>query len=75
MILILIISYEKSYENTLIYECDVPCKTSYDTKRSNIIFDKVNGYIWNFDETSYLALLHSNEKFEKNFIELDILLC
>ena len=71
----MIISYEKSYENILIYECDVPCKTPYDTKRPNIIFDKVNGYIRNFDETSYLVLFHSNEKFEKNLIELDILLC
>lgn len=43
-------------------------------KPLRIIFDKVGGYIRLYDRTKYLALFHSNQKCEKIFIELDILL-
>ena len=32
-----------------------------------IIFDKVDGYTRKYDSTKYLALYHSDEKYEINF--------
>ena len=56
---------EKSYKNNLIY--DFAYKTPYVAKPLRIIFDKVKGYIWKYDGTKYVALFHSDEKYERNF--------
>ena len=71
MILILITFYWISCENFLIE--DVSYKSLYGTKPFRIIFDKVHGYVRKYDETKYLALFHSDEKYERILIELDIL--
>ena len=47
----------------LIY--NVACKTQYSTKPLHIIFDKV--HVRKYDGTEYLALFHSDEKYEKLF--------
>ena len=62
---------EKTHENILI--CDVSYKNPYGAKLLHIIFDKVGGYIREHDRTKYLALFYSDEKFEINLTELDIL--
>ena len=36
-------------------------------KPLHIIFDKVDGYIKKYDRTKYLALFHSDEKYERIF--------
>ena len=43
---------------------DISYKTPYGTEPLCIIFDKVDGYIRPKYEPTYLALLHSNEKYE-----------
>ena len=45
---------EKSYENILIY--DVLCKTLIGTKTLHIMFDKVDGFIRDYDLSKYLVL-------------------
>ena len=67
MILILIIFYwlKKSYGNILIYHAVY--KTPYREKPLSIIFKKVDGYIRKYDSTKYLALFHSDEKYERLF--------
>ena len=45
---------EKSYENILIY--GISCKTLIGSKPLRIMFDKVNGFIRDYDGTKYLVL-------------------
>ena len=45
---------EKSYENVLIY--DVSYKTFIGTKPLHIVFDKVDGFIRDYDYSQYLVL-------------------
>ena len=57
---------KKPSKNILIY--NVAYKTQYGAKPLHIIFNKVDGYIRNYDKTRYLQLLHSsNEKYERMF--------
>ena len=53
---------KKSYKNVLSY--DLAYKTSYGSKPLHIIFDKVDSSLGKYDETKYLALFHSDEKYE-----------
>ena len=65
-----ILSDEKSYKNILIY--DILCKTFIDAKPLPIMFDKVDGFIRDFDGTKYLILL-GLEKYDAFMIGIDIL--
>ena len=47
-------NFEKSYKNILIY--DVLCKTLTEVKPLHIMFDKVDGFIRDYDGTKYLGL-------------------
>lgn len=38
-------------------------------------FDKVDGYVREFDKTKYLWLFYSDESMIEFLVELDILLC
>ena len=62
---------EKLYNFFLIH--DVAYKILLDLKPLRIIFVKVDGYIWNYDETKYLPLFHSNEKCERIFYRITYL--
>ena len=53
----------KSYKDMVIY--DGAYKTPYGAKPLHSIFDKVDGYIRKNDATNYLALFHSDEKYER----------
>ena len=66
MVLILLIVYwaKKSLENFLIY--DVANKTPNGTKPFRIVFNKVEEYIRKYS-SKYLALFHSNKKYERIF--------
>ena len=66
MVLILLIVYwaKKSLENFLIY--DVANKTPNGTKPFRIVFNKVEEDIRKYS-SKYLALFHSNEKYERIF--------
>ena len=53
-------------------------QTLYDTKPLQIIFDKVDQYITKYDSNKYLALFHSDEKYEKiliNYVKNQYLRC
>ena len=63
---------EKSCKIFLIY--NVAYKTRYGVKLLYIIFEKADGYIRKFDGTKYLALFHSNEKYERIFARLRYLI-
>ena len=53
---------EKYYEHVLIYHAAY--KTPWSEKPLHIIFDRVDGYIRKQDKTEYLALFHSDEKYD-----------
>ena len=52
-----ILIYEKWYKNILVY--DILCKNWIGAKPLHIMFDKVNGFIRDYDGTKYLVLFSS----------------
>ena len=56
---------EKLFEPILVY--DDAYKTTYSSKYSGIIFDKIDEYIRIYDETKYLAFFRSVEKYDRIF--------
>ena len=63
---------EKSYKNILIY--DVSYKTRFGTKPLCIMFNKVDGFLWDYDEISYLVLL-GIEKHDAIYDRIRYLIC
>ena len=63
---------ERLYENVLIY--DLPYKPAYEIKLLHNIFDKVDGYIRKYDGTKYVTLFQSDDKNERVFDKIGILL-
>ena len=73
MILISIIFYWMKNYTIFFLIHDVAYKILLDLKPLRIIFVKVDGYIWNYDETKYLLLFHSKEKCERIFYRITYL--
>ena len=56
---------KKLYENTFFY--DVAYKILFCARPLHIFFEKTDGYMRKYDETKYLVLFHSDEKYEGIF--------
>ena len=67
IMLILITFYQMKSHTNFFLTSNVLFKTPYGAKSSHITFVKVDGYIRKYDRTKYLALFHSNEKYQRTF--------